>query len=171
MFFYKFLLKSGKMKKILSSAYSLKLNNIILFFNWGLICIQMVIFATLFRRCPTLGKSTLKMKNVVSTLFNVVEFNVEKHNVVSTLFNVVNFNVDVHNIVSTLIWRCATSRRHINLKTMLNWRWNICWVVIWRNKIRSFSVTVCSWIEYYDLSIIFDTSTNYFSTERKYLKA
>ena len=127
MFFYKFLLKSGKMKKILSSAYSLKLNNIILFFNWGLICIQMVIFATLFRRCPTLGKSTLKMKNAVSTLFNVVEFNVEKHNVVSTLFNVVNFNVDVHNIVSTLIWRYATSRHHINLKTTLNWRWNVCW--------------------------------------------
>ena len=158
MFFYKFLLKSGKMKKILSSAYSLKLNNIILFFNWGLICIQMVIFATLFRRCPTLEKSTLKMTTLFRRCLTLLN---------STLFNVVNFNVDVHNIVSTLIWHCATSRRHINLKTTLNWRWNICWVVIWRNKIRSFSVTVCSWIEYYDLSIIFDTSTNYFSIERK----
>ena len=41
--------------------------------------------------------------NVVSTLSNVVQFNVEKHNVVSTLFYVVNFNVDIHNVVSTLI--------------------------------------------------------------------
>ena len=67
------------------------------------------------------------IRNVVSTLSNVVQFNVEKHNVVSTLFYVVNFNVDKHNVVSTLIWRCATSRRHINLKTALNRRWNVCW--------------------------------------------
>ena len=48
--------------------------------------------------------------------------------VVSTWLNVVNFNVDVHNVVSTLIWHCVTSRRHINLKTMLKRRWNVCWV-------------------------------------------
>ena len=71
--------------------------------------------------------------NVVSTLSNVVQFNVEKHNVVSTLFYVVNFNVDIHNVVSTLIWRCATSRRHINPKTTLNRRWNVCWVVAIKN--------------------------------------
>ena len=64
--------------------------------------------------------------NVVSTLSNV-QFNVEKHNVVSKLFNVANFNFAVHNVVSTLIWRCATSRRRINLKTTLNRRWNVCW--------------------------------------------
>ena len=50
-----------KMKNILSPAYSLKLKNIILFLNRGLIFFQMVIFATLFRRCSTLWKSTLKM--------------------------------------------------------------------------------------------------------------
>ena len=33
MFFYKFLLKWEKMKKILSPAYSLKLKNIVLFLN------------------------------------------------------------------------------------------------------------------------------------------
>ena len=33
MFFYNFLLKWVKMKKILSPAYSLKLQNIVLFFN------------------------------------------------------------------------------------------------------------------------------------------
>ena len=57
-----------------------------------------------------------------------VQFNVETHNVVSTLLNVVDFNVDVRNVVSTLIWRCATSRRHINLKATMNQCWNVCWV-------------------------------------------
>ena len=69
---------------------------------------------------PNVVKIDVENDNVVSTLSNVVQFNVEKHNVVSTLFYVVNFNVDIHNVVSTLIWRCATSRRHINLKTTLN---------------------------------------------------
>ena len=77
---------------------------------------------------PNVVKIDVENDNVVSTLSNVVQFNVEKHNVVSTLFYVVNFNVDKHNVVSTLIWRCTTSRRHINLKTTLNRRWNVCWV-------------------------------------------
>ena len=66
---------------------------------------------------------------VVLTFSNVVQFNIEKHNVVSSLFYVVNFHVDICNVVSTLIWRCGTSWRHINLKTTLNRRWNVCWVV------------------------------------------
>ena len=110
------------MKKILSPAYSLKLKSFIFFLNQGLIFFQIVIFATLFRRCPTLWKSMLKM-----TLSNVVQFNFEIHNVVSTLLNVVNFNSEVHNVVPTLIWRCATSRPHINCKTTLSRRWNVCW--------------------------------------------
>ena len=77
---------------------------------------------------PNIVKIDVENGNDISTLSNVVQFNVEKHNVVSTLFYVVNFNVDIHNVVSTLIWRCATSRRHINLKTTLNRRWNVCWV-------------------------------------------
>ena len=55
------------------------------------------------------------IRNVVSTLPNVVKIDVENDNVVSTLPNVVqfnvvltflnvfNFNVDVHNVLSTLI--------------------------------------------------------------------
>ena len=43
------------------------------------------------------------IRNVVSTLPNVVKIEVENDNVVSTLFYVVNLNVDIHNIVSTLI--------------------------------------------------------------------
>ena len=46
------------MKKMLSPVYSLKLKNIILVLNRGLIFIylflQMVIFKTLFQRYPTL---------------------------------------------------------------------------------------------------------------------
>ena len=87
------------MKKILSPAYSLKLKNIILFFNRGLNGHIRKIVSTL----PNVVKIDVENDYVVSTLPNVVQFHVEKHNVVSTLFNVVNFNVDVHNVVSTLI--------------------------------------------------------------------
>ena len=110
-----FLLKWGKIEEDFESSIFLeaqKLKNIILLLNRGL---------TFFWNGH--------IRNVVSTLANVNQFNVEIHNVVSKLLNVVNFNVDVHNIVSTLIWRCATSRRHINLKTTLNRRWNACWDV------------------------------------------
>ena len=110
-----FLLKWGKIEEDFESSIFLeaqKLKNIILLLNRGL---------TFFWNGH--------IRNVVSTLANVNQFNVEIHNVVSKLLSVVNFNVDVHNIVSTLIWRCATSRRHINLKTTLNRRWNACWDV------------------------------------------
>ena len=90
------------------------------FFSNGHICNVVSMF-------PSVVKIDVENNNVVLTLSNVVQFTVEKHNVVSTLFNVINFNVDVHNVVSTFIWRCATLRRHINLKTMLNQRWNVCW--------------------------------------------
>ena len=62
---------------------------------------------------------------------NVVQINFEISNVDVTFFNIVNFNVDVYSIVSTLIWRCATSQRHINLKTTLKQRWNVCWEDKW----------------------------------------
>ena len=82
-----------KLKKILSPAYFLKLKNIILLLNRGLIFF----------------------------------WNGHIHNVVSTLLDVANFNVDIRNAVPTLIWRCTTSQRHINLKATLNRRWNVCW--------------------------------------------
>ena len=82
---------------------------------------QMLIFATLFRRCPTLKMTTLFrccLALFSSTLKN------------TTSFYVVNFNVDIHKVVSTLIRRCVTLRRHINLKTTLNRRSDVCWVVV-----------------------------------------
>ena len=151
------------MKKILSPTYSLKLKNIILFLDRGLILFQMVIFATLFRRCPTLWKSILKMTTTLSN----VQFNIEINNVVSTFLNVVNFNVDVHNVVSTLILRCVTSRRHINLQTTLSRPWNVWWKcskIVWFIKIH---FVIC-----YIWLIIYDWSCNVFCPlvllEKKY---
>ena len=110
-FFYKFLLKWEKNEVDFESRIFFEAQNIILFLN-----LDIPLFSN--------GQS----HNVVSTLPNVVQFNVEIRNVVSALLNVVNFSVDVYNVVSTLIWRCAASRCHINLKTTLNRHWNVCWV-------------------------------------------
>ena len=66
-------------------------------------------------------------KNIVSMLSNAVNICVEIDNVDLT-FNVVSFNVGKHNVVSTLIWRCVTSRSHINLITTLKQWWKVCWV-------------------------------------------
>ena len=88
----------------------------------------MVIFTTLFWRCPTLQKSTLKMKTL---LFNVVKINAEIGNVDSTLFNVTNSIVDMHNSISMLIWRYPTFRRHVNLIRMLKQRWNVDLVIFY----------------------------------------
>ena len=52
---------------------------------------------------PDVVKINVENENVVSTMSNVVQFNVEIHNVVSTLLNLVNFNDDVHSVVSTLV--------------------------------------------------------------------
>ena len=97
----------NKVKKVLSPLYSLQI-----IFLWSskilycvcLVCflspffffffLHMVIFTTLFQLCPTLWKLTLKM---------------------TMLF----WRYGIDNVDSTLIWRCATSRRHINLKTTL----------------------------------------------------
>ena len=118
------------MKKILSPAYSLKLKSMILFLNRGLIFFSIGHIRNAVSTLPNVVKIDVENGNVVLTLSNIVQFNVEIHNVVSTFLNIVNFNVDVHHVVSTSIWRCVTSRRHINLKSTLNWRWNLCWGAI-----------------------------------------
>ena len=114
-------------KKWSSPTYFLKLKNIILFLNRGLSIFFKWSFCNIVSTLPNVVKIDVENVNVVSTLSNIVQFNVEKHNVASTLFYAVNFNVDIHTDVSTLIWHCATSRRHINLKTTLKRRWNVCW--------------------------------------------
>ena len=100
------------MKKILGPAYSLKLKNVILFLNWGLIFFQLVMFATLFRHCTAMWKSTLKMNMLFRRCLMLINLTLKY----TTLLKVVHFNVELHNVVSTLTWHCAMSRRHINLK-------------------------------------------------------
>ena len=122
--FYKFLLK-WKIEEDFESSMFLESQKYYFAFESRFIIFffELVIFATLFRRCPMLWKSTLKMTTLFRrclTLFN----STLKY---TTLLNVVDFNVDVRNVVSTLIWPCATSRRHINLKATLNRPWNVCW--------------------------------------------
>ena len=111
--FYKFLLKWGKIEEDFESSIFLESQKYYFAFESRLIC------------CCFFWNGHIR--NVVSTLSNIVQFNVEIHN----LLNVVDFNVDVHNVVWALIWRCATSRRHINLKATLNQRWNVFWIISW----------------------------------------
>ena len=90
------------MKKILSLAYCLKLKNIILFLNRGLIFFSNGHIRKVVSTLPNVVKIDVETE-VISTLSNVVQFNVEIHDVLSMLLNVANYNVDVHNVVSTLI--------------------------------------------------------------------
>ena len=90
------------MKKILSPAYSLKLKNIILFFNRGLIFF-----------------SNGHICNVVSTLPNVVKIDVENDNVVSTLSNVVQFNVEKHNVFQRCKFQRWRAQRCFNVDLTL----------------------------------------------------
>ena len=91
------------MKNILRPAYSLEVKNIILFLNRDLIFFSNGHIRNVVSTLPNVVKVDAENGNVVSTLFNVVQFNVELHNVVSTLLNVVSSNVDVQNVVSMLI--------------------------------------------------------------------
>ena len=93
----------GKMKKILSPAYTLKLINIILFFYSSFNFFSNGHIRNVVATLSNVVKIDVENDNVVSTLSNVVQINVEIDNVDSTLLNVVNFNVDVHHVVSTLI--------------------------------------------------------------------
>ena len=127
--FNKFLLKWGKLKKILRPAYSLNFKSIILLLNRGLIFFWNGHIRNVISTLLNVAKIDVENDNVVSAFSNVVQFNVKIHNSVPTLLNVVNISVGVRNVVSTLIWRCATSQRHINLKATLNRHWNVCWEI------------------------------------------
>ena len=91
------------MKKIVTPVYSLKLKKIILFFYSRLnFFFSNGHIRNVFSTLTNVVKIDVENDNVVSTLSNVVQINVEIDNVGLTLLNVVNFNVDVHNVISTL---------------------------------------------------------------------
>ena len=74
-------------------------------------------------------KLDVENNNFVSTLCNVVHFNVVIHYDDLKLFDVANSKVELRNVVSTVIRLCPTSRRRINQKTTLKQHWNDCWVI------------------------------------------
>ena len=104
-FFYKFLLKWGKIEEDFESSIFLESQNYYVAFesrlNFSFFWIDDI--CSVVSTLPNIAKIDVENDNVVSTLSNVVQLNVEILNVVSMLLNVVNFNVDVHNVVSTLI--------------------------------------------------------------------
>ena len=142
-----------KWRKMLRATYSLKFKNIILFLNRGLYLFSNGHIRNVVSTLPNVVKIDVENDNVGSTLSNVVQFNVEKH-------NVVNFNVDIHNVVLTLIWRCSTSRPHINLKTTLNRSWNVCWVIVSTGGNKSRKTFFCVGKMY--SSVILFTSDNHY---------
>ena len=90
------------MKKIFNSVCSLKLKNIMSFLNRGLLFFSNGHIRNVVSTLANVVKTDVENDKVISTLSNVGQFNVEIH-VVSTLLNVVNFNIYVHNVFSTLI--------------------------------------------------------------------
>ena len=91
------------MRQILNSVYSLKLKNIILSLTQGLIVFPNDHIRNVVSTLPNVMKIDVENDIVFSTLFNVVQTNVEANSIGSTLFNIVNFNVDMRNVVSALI--------------------------------------------------------------------
>ena len=103
MLFYKFLLKWGKNEENFESSISFEAQKYYFVFESRLNFFSNGHIRNVVSTLPNVVKIDVENDNVVSTLPNVAQFNAEKHNVVSKLFNVVNFNVDVHSVVSTLI--------------------------------------------------------------------
>ena len=109
-FFYKFLLKWEKkwrfwVHHILWSSKIL-LNQV--FLNQGLIFFPNGHICNVVSLRPTLWKSTLKMTTLFRRCLTLLNSTL-KNSVVSTLFNVVNFNADVHNVVSLTLYDVGTS--------------------------------------------------------------
>ena len=102
-FFYKSLLKWGKIEEHFDFSIFLEAQKYYFAFESRLNFFSNGHIRNVVTTLPNVVKIDVENDNVVSTLSNVVQFNVEIHNVVSTLLKVVNFNVDVHKVVSTLI--------------------------------------------------------------------
>ena len=102
-FFYKFLLKWGKIEEDFESSIFLEAQKYYFAFESGLNFFSNGHIPNVLSTLPNVVNIDVENDIVNSMLSNVIQFNVEIHNVVSTLLKVVNFNVDVHKVVSTLI--------------------------------------------------------------------
>ena len=71
---------------------------------------------------PKIVKVDVENNNAVLMLSSVVYINFEIDNGDSTLFNVINCNVDKHNVFSALVWCYLRLWRLVNLKISLKQR-------------------------------------------------
>ena len=76
---------------------------------------------------PEIVEFEVEHENFALTLSKVVQINVERGSIDLTLLNVLNSSADIDNVASTLIWGYPTSRCHINLKATLKQRCDVCW--------------------------------------------
>ena len=103
MFFYKLHLKWGKNEEHFESSIFFEAQKYYFVFESRLNFFSNGHIRNVNSTLPNVVKIDVENDSVVSTLSNVVQFNFDVHNVVSTLLKIVNYNFDVHNVVSTLI--------------------------------------------------------------------
>ena len=95
MFFYKFLSKWGKNEGFESSIFFETQKYYFAFESRLNVFFQIVLFATLFRRFPTLSKSTLKMTTLFQSGLTLFNSKLKYTALFQRCSNVVNFNVDL----------------------------------------------------------------------------
>ena len=125
-FFNIFFLKLRvKWKRLRNSGKSFEFN--VFYLKWFILfLLEMVIFPALFPRWPTLLNSTLKKTTLIRRCLTFLASTLKY----TTLIRCCPMLRIPVLKCTTMIWGSTTSRRHINQKTMLKQRWNVCWVTL-----------------------------------------
>ena len=105
------------------------ISNPILYFPHNFHVPSILLF-TVYFHVPCTVHFTVYFHTVTSMFLFLCYWSHSKGNAVNQTIQLCFYQRFVQNVISTLIWNCATSQRHINLKTTLKRRWNVCWVVI-----------------------------------------